>query len=65
MQFVTYVKKKIYIYMTAKAQVWGEEQDIIVMSLYKVVLYYLKVDCYKLKNSRVNFRTNSKNKVIK
>lgn len=51
--------------MTAKAQVWGEKQDIIVMSLYKVVLYYLEVDGYKLKNSRVNFRTNSKNKVIK
>ena len=37
--------------MTAKAQVWGEEQDA--MSLNKVVLYYLKVDCYKLKNSKL------------
>lgn len=44
---------KIYIYMTAKVQVWGEEQDIVAMSLNKVVLYYLKVDCYKLKNSKL------------
>lgn len=48
--------------MTAKAHYEKGKRALLLLIIYKVVLYYLNIDCDKLKNGSVNFRTNSKNK---